>query len=484
MKTHRSYYLAILLALTGIGCILRVRCLNYSLWFDEMMQVMVASAEWGDLFPLVSSHSSPPLDYILMKCVITVFGTADWVVRMPALLSGVASLPVFYCLARALINQQNGLIASTLLAFAPMAILYSQEARMYSLFLLLSLVSYYLTLLLIEKNNLKAGLLLGFVNGLLLLTHYFGVFVIALETAILMVWSLAGGNTPGKVRITASSLMLTFLIFLPWLSTFLSRQMGMEIPYALGTDRVFFKSILLYLTTLGWKLDVWFYAYVLAFMIGILRAILNNEQRVMVVGFSVVGVMGLLFGVAFFKRIVTERNLTFLLPLFLLICAYGIDFILTRLNMNHLLGTCIVALLLVWPGSRDHISYRKVNWRGAARYIQQSLGSDEKIITTDFISRASLAYYLDPDEEYVLMRSRWRETANEREWKIWVINDELIKKIEEHRFSGWAVIPPVTFQLVSAQTLDRYNQMMGQPVKQFQLGARPLNIYHLGSITD
>ena len=107
--------------------------------------------------------------------------------------------------------------------------------------------------------------------------------------------------------------------------------------------------------------------------------------------------------------------------------------------------------------------------------------SDEKIITTDFISRASLAYYLDPEEEYVLMRSRWRETMNDPKWKIWVINDDLIKKIEEQHFSGWAVIPPVTFQLVSAQTLDRYDQMMGQPVKQFPLGARPLNIYYLGS---
>ena len=473
-----------LLVVTGIGFILRVRYLNcYSLWFDEMMQVMVASAEWKSLFHHVSLHSSPPLDYILMKFVILMFGNADWVVRMPALLFGVASLPVFYCLASALTNQQNGLIASTLLAFAPMAILYSQEARMYSLFLLLSLISYYLTLLLIEKNNLKTGLLLGFVNGLLILTHYFGVFVIALETAMLIFWSLVSGNTRNKVRLVVASLMLTFLVFLPWLSTFLSRQMGMEIPYALSANRYFFKSILLYFTTMGWKLDVWFYAYVIMFMTGVMLAIRNKEKRVIVVVFSVAGMLGLLFGMAYFKRIITERNLIFLLPLFLLVCSYGISVIFTRFKINQLLSTFIMAVLLVWPGTRDHISYRKVNWRAAAQCIRQSPGREEKVITTDFISRASLAYYLAPEAEYVVMRRQWLETTNKPDWKIWVINDEIINEIQEKRFTGWAVIPPVSFELVSLETLDGYNQMMGQPVKQFPLGTRPLNLYHLRSIT-
>ena len=482
MKTHRGYYLYILLIVTSIGFILRVRHLNYySLWFDEMMQVMVASSEWGNLFSLVSLHSSPPLDYLLMKLVILLFGKAEWVVRMPALLFGLASIPVFYVFSRSITNQQNALIAATLLAFSPMAILYSQEARMYSLFLFLSLVSYTLTLLLIEKNDFKTSLFLGVVNGLLILTHYFGIFVIGLEATLLTLLLLFNADKKRRAELVVINVLLSFFLFLPWLPSFLSAQIGMEIPYALQADSYFFKSIVLYFTTLGGKPDVWFYSYVLIFMIGAILAFCNNEKKVMIVALSVVGMLGILFGIAFFKRIITERNLIFLLPLFLLICSYSINAFLTYLKITPIVGTLIVAFLLFWSGSRDHISYRKVNWRGAAQYIQQHLGREEKVITTDFISRASLAYYLSPEAEYVVMRKRWLETTNSPAWKIWVINDELIKKIQEKRFSGWAVIPPVAFEVVSIQTLDNYNKMMGQSVKQLPLGKRALNIYYLQS---
>ena len=482
MKTHRGYYLYILFIVTSIGFILRVRHLNYhSLWLDEILQVMVASAEWGNLFSLVSSHSSPPLDYILLKCVIAIFGTADWVVRMPALLFGAASLPVFYFLVVGLTNRQHALIATILLAFSPMAILYSQEARMYSLFLFLSLISYAVTLLLIKKNDLKTGLFLSVVNGVLILTHYFGIFVIVMEATLLTGLLLCNADKKRRAELIVINLLLAFFIFLPWLPSFLSAQVDMEIPYALGADSRFFKSILLFFTTLGGKPDAWFYSYMLTFMIGAILAFRTNEKRVMIVVVSVVGMLSILFGVAFFKKIVTERNLIFLLPLFLFVCAYGVNAFLTYLKITPIVGTLIVAFLLFWPGYRDHSSYRKVNWRGAAQYIQQHLGKGERVITTDFISRASLAYYLVPEAEYVLMRKQWRETTNNPQWKIWVINDELIKKIQEQRFSGWAVIPPVTFRLVSIETLDSYNDMMGHPVKQFQLGQRPLNIYYLRS---
>ena len=485
MKTQRTYYLYLVLIVSGIGLFLRVRHLHYhSLWLDEMMQVMVASAAWGDLFSLVSSHSSPPLDYLLTKTMILLLGRAEWSVRMPALLFGVASLPVFYFLVVGLTNRQNALIATTLLAFSPMAILYSQKARMYSLFLFLSLISYALTLLLIEKKDFKAGVLLGVVNGMLILTHYFGIFVIVLETTLLTGLLLFNADKKRRAALMVINLLLSFLIFLPWLPSFLSAQVDMEIPYALRADSRFFKSILLFFTTLGGKTDAWFYSYMLAFTIGAAAAFRTNEKRVIVVAVSVLGMLGILFGLAFFKGIITERNLIFLLPLFLLVCAYGIHAFLTCLRMPLTLGTVIVVFLLFWPGYRDHISYRKVNWRDAARYIQQYPDKGERVVTTDFISRASLAYYLAPEAEYVLMRTHWRETTNNPRWKIWVINDELIQQIEAQRFSGWAVIPPVAFKIVSLETLDSYNVMMGHPVRQFQLGKRPLNIYYLRSTAD
>jgi len=483
MKTHRGHYY-ILIIIGCIGFILRVYHLNYhSLWLDEMMQVMVASAEWKDLFKLVSSHSSPPLDYILMKPVILLFGNADWVVRMPALLFGLASIPAFYFFFFFITDRKKASIAATLLIFSPMAIYYSQEARMYSMFLFLSLISYILTLRFIEKNNFKTSLSLGAVNGLLILAHYFGIFVIGLETILLVMLLLFGADKKRRAELMVVNLMISFLIFLPWLPSLLAQinHFGGEVQYALRADRYFFKPILVHFTS--GKLDAWLYSYVFIFIISTAFAWRNNEKKLVIVALSMVGLLGMFFGVAFFKRIVTPRNVIFLLPLFLLVCSYGINVFITFLKINHLLGILIVAFLVFWPASRDYIVYRKVNWKGAARYIQQHSVGKEKVVISESVCRGCLAYYLVPEADYVVMRKYWLETINDPRWKIWVINEELIKKIEEKRFSGWVVIPPVASKGVSKQALNKYNKMMGQPVRQFKMGERSLNIYYVQSET-
>ena len=153
----RRAHFYLLVFIGCIGIILRIYyVLYYSLWLDEMMQVMVAVAPWKNFFGLVATHSSPPLDYALMKAVILLFGKSDWMVRVPALLCGSASIYVFYSFARSLTGRDTALTAAALLSLSPMAIVYSQEARMYSLFLLLSLISFGLTRRIIEKNNLTA----------------------------------------------------------------------------------------------------------------------------------------------------------------------------------------------------------------------------------------------------------------------------------------------------------------------------------------
>jgi hypothetical protein len=81
------------------------------------------------------------------------------------------------------------------------------------------------------------------------------------------------------------------------------------------------------------------------------------------------------------------------------------------------------------------------------------------------------------------MRARWRETANDPGWKIWVMDDELIAEIKGKRFSGWVVIPPSAFLAVAEQQLDEYNALMGQPVKQYHISQRSLNIYRIQSST-
>ena len=201
-----------LLGIICLGSVMRAVFLNHqSLWYDEMAQVVFAQAEWKDLFHLITRHTSPPLDYVLMKLVILLFGNADWVVRMPAFVFGVASIYVLYRLACSIADPEKALLAAALLALSPMAIVYSQEARMYALFLFLSLLSYQLTLFFIERNDLKTSVWMGIVNGLQILSHYFGVFVIAGEGIILLFALLTHDGRKRRTGLMAVSLIIPII---------------------------------------------------------------------------------------------------------------------------------------------------------------------------------------------------------------------------------------------------------------------------------
>ncbi len=482
-KTDKSNLL-ILLFLTFIGLILRIQHINHSLWLDEMLHVMAASKSLRDLFHAVSSHSSPPLDYLIVKTAVFILGNSDWAVRMPALIFGIACIPLFYLLSGSVTNRRTALIATTLFVFSPMAIYYSQEARMYSLFLFLSILSYKLTVDVVKNNKFKTSLILGTVNGLLLLTHYFGIFIIITEAIILSLMFFYSKNKKRTAELISVNVMLSFLIFLPWLPLFILTQLSYEASYSMPSNIDFFKSILTSFTTMTQftgGLKVWIYIYLLAFSTAVVLAYINKEKKLFLTGIIFSLMLCMFFVIAHFRGVVTVRNLIFLLPLFLMVCAYSIDTFLRKFKANHIASACILSLLLLIPAIRDHVSYQKPDWKGAATYIKRHIKPGEKVITTDFLSRGSLAYYLDPDCEYVLMNKNWLETCNNPSWLIWVINDEIMDKIQNHDFSGWTVIPPTTFRLVSNNNIEKYNQLMGESRKKFALGGGHLNVYYFNT---
>jgi len=109
-----SSYTFQLTVLCLIGLVLRIYKLDsYSLWNDEMFQTVVASSEWTEFLSLIKMHSSPPIDYIFGRIAKNLFGNADWVVRLPAFLFGVASIPLFYFLCRTLTGCKTALVAVT-----------------------------------------------------------------------------------------------------------------------------------------------------------------------------------------------------------------------------------------------------------------------------------------------------------------------------------------------------------------------------------
>ena len=110
---------------------LRLISLNQSLWLDEAISAnVVKNYSYSDIVTKFSpADFHPPLYYLTLKAWTSIFGISEISLRLPSV---IFSLVTIY-----LVFRFFGIWPSLLLAFNPLYLYYSQEARMYSLVTLL-----------------------------------------------------------------------------------------------------------------------------------------------------------------------------------------------------------------------------------------------------------------------------------------------------------------------------------------------------------
>ena len=158
------------------------------------------------------SDTSPPLYYLLLNRWLRHTGSGDVALRLFSLLWGLACLPLLWSLAHQVAGRAAAVHASVFFAFAPVAVLYSIEGRMYSMLWFLVLATAWLALRLHALGpHVGAILLLVAVSTAGLLTHYFYTFVWA-AIGVWLFWQ------PGKLdrRLVVVTMAMAGVLALPW----------------------------------------------------------------------------------------------------------------------------------------------------------------------------------------------------------------------------------------------------------------------------
>src|SRR5262249_6232722 len=157
----------------------------------------------------------PPLFYLLLKAWIDLGGeTLLWLRFFPVLAAALAIIP-FLLLCRELkLSAVETNVALILTAVNPYLVYYSQELRMYSLVLLLSLCSIWLLVKFLNSEADSKGLLLALsiANVLLVYTHYYGWLVVCIENLFLLFLNRK------KLFLFSLSTAIALFAFLPWIS--------------------------------------------------------------------------------------------------------------------------------------------------------------------------------------------------------------------------------------------------------------------------
>lgn len=185
----RSRAFWIVAGLTAVAALLRFLTLGVqSYHHDEVVTASrILRGSFGHAMDAVGfSESAPPLYYALAWVWTQVTGTGEFGLRSLSALAGVATVPVVYLIGLELRGRRAGLMAAALAAVNPMLLWYSQEARAYSLLVLLCAVSLLYCLRALRYGRPRDLTLWGVASGLALATHYFAIFPILAELALLL----------------------------------------------------------------------------------------------------------------------------------------------------------------------------------------------------------------------------------------------------------------------------------------------------------
>jgi mannosyltransferase len=189
---NRSRAFWIVAGLTVLGAALRFATLGIQPYHHD--EVVTASRVlrvgfWHAMDAVGFSESAPPLYYALAWLWTQVAGNGEWGLRSLSAVAGVATIPVAYLVARELRGARAGVLAAALVAFNPVLLWYSQEARAYALLGLFCALSLLYCVRALqgggkrdEKRNLVAW---GIFSALALATHYFAVFPLVAEILLL-----------------------------------------------------------------------------------------------------------------------------------------------------------------------------------------------------------------------------------------------------------------------------------------------------------
>ena len=174
-------WIVLLGGVTLIGAFLRFHVIGQkNIWVDEGVSIALARLDWYNFLRILWRHEANMTLYYLLLRAWLPFGSSEAYIRTLSALFGLATIPAVFLLGRRMFDARVGLIASFLLAVNAYAVRYSQEARSYSLYPLLCVLSATYFLKLLDQTTRRDRIGYVLTSVLAVYAHFFaGLLVVA-----------------------------------------------------------------------------------------------------------------------------------------------------------------------------------------------------------------------------------------------------------------------------------------------------------------
>ena len=207
-----------------------------SLWGDEIFTATQSPLPIPELLGWTAGDIHPPGYYLIVGRLAVLLGWAhlppsaltDWLWRFPSAVAGTMAVAVTYRLGVDVLSRWVGLGGALLLAVSPVAIQYSQEARMHELFLLgVALSTWTLARALAKPDQWGWWVAYALATALSLYVVYLGFVVLAAQAVWVLLFQLQNAesrisNLGSPLVSWLASVVLALALYVPWWPTLLA----------------------------------------------------------------------------------------------------------------------------------------------------------------------------------------------------------------------------------------------------------------------
>jgi mannosyltransferase len=375
--------LAAAIALIGIG--------DESLWLDESTSFDFARMDWSNFWRATTgSEINATLYYLVLRGWV-LLGTSEVWLRALSALFAVAAIPVVWRLAADLFGNRIAAVAALLLVLNPYYVQYAQEARSYSLTILLVSASALALMHAVRRPTALRWAAYAALAAAGLYAHVFAAFVILAQAFAVLLGPVPGRAKRAFLVASAAIALLGVPIAIAVLTPGNAFVSWIQAPSALGIVRT---AVLL---TGGHVVLTALYGVVL--LVAAVQAVIDwradpSRRFALLLTFAWLVVPPVVaVGVSAIKPILNPRYLIVVLPAMAILAAYGIG----RLPHPRLAAAALLLLisLSVVRLAVQATTLTKEDWRGATALVLARVQPDDAIFFYTQSGAKPFAYYVD-----------------------------------------------------------------------------------------
>jgi mannosyltransferase len=386
---------SVLALITVAAAVLRFHLLTVkSFWFDEGASVGIARLDGYNFIRILwRREANMSLYYVLLRGWLHL-GSSEWSIRALSVLFALATIPAIYVLGRRMFAWRAGLIASVLLGVNAFHVRYSQEARSYSLTVLLCVLSSLCFLEWLEWPTRRKRLAFILVSALAVYAHFFSGLLLLAQW--LSLYFLDG--KPDSKEIKRTWLPLAIAVF-PVFAFVATTGAGPLNWIQRPGLRTLWQSALLMTGARGPALVL---AYAAACITGLTsikfdwhrQRVDESEWRYRYLALWLFLPVLLVLALSLARSLFVARYFIISLPALVLLAAAG----LARIRRVWLLAPVLGAFLVLgYRGTADFYHQRLTsgtdNWRAAAHYLLESAQPRDGAVFYVTMGRLSYDYY-------------------------------------------------------------------------------------------